>query len=125
MAEFPPTRASLLVRLRDPRDQAAWAAGAAAEGEQAGPEAGAPPVPFPCPGCGQRLKVKPGLAGKKVKCPQRGLLVIVPETRAGDSARPSLQPVASPSLLLPVSTGARPSSPSPAALIIPSPSLRS
>src|SRR6516162_10117143 len=25
MAEFPPTRASLLVRLRDPQDEAAWA----------------------------------------------------------------------------------------------------
>src|ERR1700719_4533420 len=25
MAEIPPTRASLLVRLRDPRDEAAWA----------------------------------------------------------------------------------------------------
>src|SRR5439155_20638678 len=25
MAEFPPTRASLLVRLRDPRDEQAWA----------------------------------------------------------------------------------------------------
>src|ERR1700732_2246043 len=25
MADFPPTRASLLVRLRDPQDEAAWA----------------------------------------------------------------------------------------------------
>ena len=38
----------------------------------------AAPLVFACPECGKRLKVKPALAGKKVKCPKCSLPVLVP-----------------------------------------------
>jgi serine/threonine-protein kinase len=48
----------------------------------------APPVvpaglSFPCPGCSRNLRVRPGLAGKKVKCPQCGQGVTVPGGQPG------------------------------------------
>jgi hypothetical protein len=48
----------------------------------------APLLPISCPGCGKKLKVKPALVGKKVKCPACRVTVVVPETafRAADSA---------------------------------------
>jgi hypothetical protein len=60
---------------------------ASAEDEQARAEAGATPVSFPCSVCGRRLKAKPALAGKKVKCTQCGNAVVVPGTQAGESAQ--------------------------------------
>jgi serine/threonine protein kinase len=54
------------------------------EGE-ARAETAAPPVSFPCPGCGKKLRVKAGLAGKKVKCPQCAQAVTVPGTGAGEA----------------------------------------
>jgi hypothetical protein len=50
---------------------------------------GAPPtVAVACPGCGKKLKVRAALAGKKVKCPQCGQAILVPETSATEPARP-------------------------------------
>jgi len=47
------------------------------------------PVPealaFPCAACGKRLRVRPELAGKTVKCPQCGKAVGVPQGQAGDA----------------------------------------
>jgi predicted RNA-binding Zn-ribbon protein involved in translation (DUF1610 family) len=51
--------------------------------EKSGPadlKAAAPIIAFPCPGCGKNLRVRAALAGKKVKCPQCGHGVFVPET---------------------------------------------
>jgi hypothetical protein len=42
---------------------------------------------FACAGCGKALKGKPALAGKKVKCPQCGLVVLVPEAGPGLTPR--------------------------------------
>lgn len=38
------------------------------------------PIPFVCSECGRALKVKPHLAGKKVKCPQCGSVATAPST---------------------------------------------
>jgi hypothetical protein len=42
-----------------------------------------PPLSFACGECGKDLKVKPELAGKKIKCPQCGQAVAVPSLQAG------------------------------------------
>jgi serine/threonine protein kinase len=68
--------AGLWLFVRQARRAGLTASTAAGEGGAA-PAAGAPPVSFPCPGCRQKLKVKAGLAGKKVKCPQCGRAVLV------------------------------------------------
>src|SRR5207248_30792 len=39
------------------------------ESQQAKPEAPAPVLSFPCSSCGQKLKARADLAGKKFKCP--------------------------------------------------------
>jgi serine/threonine protein kinase len=50
----------------------------------------APPIPFRCPGCGQGLRARAELAGKKVKCRHCGQAVLVPAIRsAGEAGRPS------------------------------------
>ena len=36
------------------------------------------PTTFQCSGCKKKLRVKAGLAGKKIKCPQCGIAVLVP-----------------------------------------------
>jgi hypothetical protein len=61
---------------------------AAVPGGQAKPEAAQPPVSFPCPGCGKRLKVKAELAGKSVKCPHCGKPGVVPSITASPPPRP-------------------------------------
>jgi WD40 repeat protein len=50
--------------------------------EQARPAAAAAPIAFTCPGCGNGLKVKEALAGKKVRCPRCSEGVFVPPARA-------------------------------------------
>jgi len=62
---------------------------AAVRGKQAKPDADAPAVSFPCPGCGKTLKTRAALMGKKVKCVQCGKPVLVPGTRAGEPGRTS------------------------------------
>jgi anti-sigma factor RsiW len=44
-----------------------------------------PPIAVHCPGFGHNLKVRAGLAGKKVKCPRCGQPVPVPAGKAADS----------------------------------------
>jgi len=63
---------------------------AVAPPEQGQPEATPLPISFACSGCGKTLKAKVELAGKKVKCPQCGQQVIVPQTEAGEAADGSL-----------------------------------
>ena len=48
--------------------------------------AASPRVAVQCPGCGQNLKVKTQLAGKRVQCPQCGQAVVVPATKAAEEA---------------------------------------
>jgi hypothetical protein len=52
--------------------------------------AAAPPVAFPCPGCGHNIRARPELAGKRVKCPRCARAVRVPGAgaeEAGPTAR--------------------------------------
>src|SRR5687768_11464542 len=52
-------------------------------------------IKFSCAGCGQGFKVKPELAGKKVKCPKCGQVGVVPAGgEAGEelAARPAAKP---------------------------------
>jgi hypothetical protein len=53
-------------------------------GEAGGGEA--PPISLRCPGCGQALKARAGLAGKRVKCRQCGQAVLVPSVMPGGEA---------------------------------------
>ncbi len=46
-------------------------------------DSAAPVGSFPCPGCGQSLKAKPGQAGKRIQCPRCGRPATVPALRAG------------------------------------------
>ncbi len=74
-------------------------------------------ITFPCPGCGQKLKVKDELAGKKGKCPHCQQAVPVPaapvhQAAAASGGKPAdartLPPPATPA----AQPGARPRSPS-------------
>jgi hypothetical protein len=47
----------------------------------------APPVCFPCSGCGKKLKAAAALAGRKVKCPQCGERAVVPAIQTGQPGR--------------------------------------
>jgi hypothetical protein len=58
-------------------------AGGPAPGPAEEPKA-APPLAFPCPGCGKSLRARPALAGKRVKCPQCGGAALVPSLQAGE-----------------------------------------
>jgi hypothetical protein len=51
-----------------------------------GPAVAAAPFAVTCPGCGKNLRARPELAGKKVKCPQCGKAVLVPQPGAGQPA---------------------------------------
>jgi DNA-directed RNA polymerase subunit RPC12/RpoP len=42
------------------------------------PLAAAPKLFFPCAECGTKLKARPDLAGKKIKCARCGKAVLVP-----------------------------------------------
>jgi hypothetical protein len=48
------------------------------EGRPVKPAPAASPGSLACPGCGKRLRARPELAGKKVKCPHCGVAVPVP-----------------------------------------------
>ncbi len=52
----------------------------------AAPEAAAPFIVFACPGCGKKLRARPALAGKSLKCPQCGQGVLIPGTNPGSLA---------------------------------------
>src|SRR5271163_427789 len=43
-------------------------------------------IMFSCSSCGNKLKVKPELAGKKVKCPKCAQVVLVPASEGDSSA---------------------------------------
>jgi hypothetical protein len=49
--------------------------------------AAAPPLSVGCPGCGKTLKVRAGLAGKRVKCPGCGGAVLVPSLQPAEPGR--------------------------------------
>jgi serine/threonine-protein kinase len=53
------------------------------------PGAATPPGPFPCPGCGGNLRVRAGLAGKRVKCPRCARAVVVPPGGPGGADSPA------------------------------------
>ena len=48
-----------------------------------------PALAMPCSACGRNLKVKAEWAGKKVKCPQCGRFLRVPEIKAASSGSTS------------------------------------
>jgi predicted RNA-binding Zn-ribbon protein involved in translation (DUF1610 family) len=73
----------VLLYVRRPRRAGKAPAEAPVPGGPLKPEAAPPAVSFPCPGCGKSLKARAELAGKKVKCPQCGLAVLVPEAGPG------------------------------------------
>jgi serine/threonine protein kinase/DNA-directed RNA polymerase subunit RPC12/RpoP len=54
--------------------------------QQSSPAALSPSLAAQCSACGQKLKARPDLAGKKVKCPQCGQAVLIPETNPGPLA---------------------------------------
>jgi hypothetical protein len=62
---------------------------AAAGPAQAGAEA--PPVAFPCPGCGNNLRARAELAGKRVKCPRCARAVRVPAAGSDEAGPPTRQ----------------------------------
>jgi serine/threonine-protein kinase len=61
---------------------------APAPGGQLNLGAAGPPISFPCPGCGKKLKAKADLAGKKVKCSHCGKAGVVPALLASPPPRP-------------------------------------
>jgi hypothetical protein len=67
-------------RCRRPTDSAEGPADGLSK-KRARPEAVEPPIGFACAACGKHLKSKPELAGKKIKCPQCGQAVLVPQAR--------------------------------------------
>jgi DNA-directed RNA polymerase subunit RPC12/RpoP len=50
---------------------------------------GQSPVVFPCSGCGKNLKIKAEASGKKVKCPQCGVITVVPSLPPQKPAAPA------------------------------------
>jgi WD40 repeat protein/serine/threonine protein kinase len=63
---------------------------AAARAKPPGPDR----ILLSCPGCGKRLKIKAGLAGKNVPCPHCQKAVAVPGAAPPAGAEPTLPPVA-------------------------------
>ncbi len=53
------------------------------------PPAAPRPGSFPCPGCGTRLRARPDLAGKQVKCPRCAASVLVPGTEGARDDAPA------------------------------------
>jgi WD40 repeat protein len=49
------------------------------------PAAALPSIAVTCSGCGENLKARAGLAGKRVKCPKCGRAVLVPAIKTADS----------------------------------------
>jgi hypothetical protein len=80
-----PLLAALGVRLYAGRSRGAGA-GSAPSG-QAKPAAAGRPLAVPCTGCGKTLKVRAGLAGKRVKCPGCGGAVLVPSLQPAEPGR--------------------------------------
>jgi regulation of enolase protein 1 (concanavalin A-like superfamily)/predicted RNA-binding Zn-ribbon protein involved in translation (DUF1610 family) len=80
----------LHVRRRDRIVPSPAVAGTGEGGEEkpgpSDPEAAAPSIVLPCPGCGKNLRARAALAGKSLKCPQCGQGVLVPETNRGSLA---------------------------------------
>ncbi len=80
----------LQVRRRDRTVPSPDVPGTGEEGEEepgpADPEAVAPLIAFPCPGCGKNLRARTALAGKKIKCPGCRQGVLIPETNPGSLA---------------------------------------
>jgi eukaryotic-like serine/threonine-protein kinase len=72
--------ALLVLYVHQRRRAAAAGAGPA---EPAAPH----PVSFPCPECDKGLKVRPGLRGKRVRCPGCGNAVRVPAAETGQAPR--------------------------------------
>ncbi len=58
------------------------------EDTEAGNETTTPPISFQCSGCHRKLKARPDLAGKKVRCPQCGNQVAVPALQESKSLPP-------------------------------------
>jgi hypothetical protein len=68
------------------------AAKVSAAGErEAKPDTPAPPISFPCPSCGGKLKARADLTGKKFRCPRCSKAVVVPGIGAGDRTSTSVQ----------------------------------
>jgi serine/threonine protein kinase len=61
--------------------------GVSGQGPQTGQESKPAVVVMACPGCGKNLKVRTALAGRKVKCPECGTKVDVPEGAKNDPDR--------------------------------------
>jgi serine/threonine protein kinase len=57
--------------------------------KQSSPATSSPSLTAQCSACGQELKLRPDLAGKKVKCPQCDQAVLIPETKPAPLAPPA------------------------------------
>src|SRR5262245_6841787 len=49
-------------------------------------------IAVPCPGCGRNLKVKDELAGKRIRCPDCGQVLLVPAGELASRSRPGPNP---------------------------------
>ena len=76
---------ALAVRQRRRAGKVAHAA--PVEDKQAKSEAAAQPLSTTCAGCGKALKARAVFAGKRVKCPQCGKAVLIPESGAIKASR--------------------------------------